>query len=195
MVNVFVANSPQPILSMIYYTYNGLLTCFLLAVEWNGFARSRKGLRVTTSRHGLQRSSYTLQLPESGRSRSWDSVLFCTGSARKASFSSASRWPTKEAATSRSAKQSPAPTPPLQSSAQSALALQCSALPLSPAGAHSARQRCPSSDPARPPSPPAATCPWSNRLQALPPPRPRTGIHTPPRTPIPPGTHTPISAT
>jgi hypothetical protein len=64
LANVFIANSPQPILSMIYYTYNGLLTCFLLAVEWNGFAGTRKGLRVTTAPRGSQRSSYTLQLPK-----------------------------------------------------------------------------------------------------------------------------------
>jgi hypothetical protein len=62
--NVFIANAPQPILSMIYYTYNGLLTCFLLGLEWNSFARNRKGLRVTSSPRGYQRSSYTLQLPK-----------------------------------------------------------------------------------------------------------------------------------
>jgi hypothetical protein len=62
--NVFIANAPQPILSMIYYTYNGLLTCFLLGLEWNSFARNRKGLRVTSSPRGYQRSSYSLQLPK-----------------------------------------------------------------------------------------------------------------------------------
>jgi hypothetical protein len=62
--NVFVANSPQPILSSIYYTYNGLFTCFLLGAEWNGFARDRKGLRISGSPRGAQRSSYTLQLPK-----------------------------------------------------------------------------------------------------------------------------------
>jgi hypothetical protein len=62
--NVLVANLPQPILSSIYYTYNGIFTCFMLGVEWNGFARVRKGLRVSHAPSGAQRSSYTLQLPK-----------------------------------------------------------------------------------------------------------------------------------
>jgi hypothetical protein len=64
LANVFVANSPQPILSSIYYTYNSLFTCFLLGAEWNGFAADRKGLRVSGSPRGAQRSSYSLQLPK-----------------------------------------------------------------------------------------------------------------------------------
>lgn len=62
LANVFVANSPQVILSFLYLNYNGLFTCMLLASEWSGFAHERKYLRVT-SPVGKQRSSYRLQLP------------------------------------------------------------------------------------------------------------------------------------
>jgi hypothetical protein len=61
--NVFVANSPQPILSTIYYTYNSLFTCFMLGSEWNGYGSVRKGLRVSGVPRGAQRTSYFLQLP------------------------------------------------------------------------------------------------------------------------------------
>jgi hypothetical protein len=61
--NVFIANSPQIILSMIYLTYNGLFTCFLLGVEWNSFASKRKGLRVSDIPVGEQQPSFFLQLP------------------------------------------------------------------------------------------------------------------------------------
>lgn len=59
---VLLANTPQVILSFLYLTYNGLFSCMLLMEEWNGFARERKPLRVT-SPTGIQRSSYWLQLP------------------------------------------------------------------------------------------------------------------------------------
>ena len=61
--NVLVANSPQVILSMIYYTYNSLFTCFLAGREWSSYAVQRKGLRVSKVPHGQQRSTYFLQLP------------------------------------------------------------------------------------------------------------------------------------
>ena len=57
LANVFVANSPQLILSFLYLNYNGLFTCMLLASEWSGFAHERKYLRVT-SPVGKKRSSY-----------------------------------------------------------------------------------------------------------------------------------------
>ena len=59
---VLVANSPQLLLSFLYFAYNGLWTCMLLAKEWTGYARERKPLRVT-SPVGRQRSTYRLQLP------------------------------------------------------------------------------------------------------------------------------------
>jgi hypothetical protein len=64
VLNALVANLPQPILSSIYYVYNGIFTCFMLGAEWNGYASNRKGLRVSSSPRGSQRTSYMLQLPK-----------------------------------------------------------------------------------------------------------------------------------
>src|ERR1700753_3703235 len=61
--NVFIANSPQLILSVIYFTYNSLFTCFLLGLEWNSYASSKKGLRVSNKPTGEQRGTHFLQLP------------------------------------------------------------------------------------------------------------------------------------
>ena len=63
VVNTLVANSPQIILSFIYFTYNGLFTAMLLSREWNDFSRERKGIRVSGLPRGHQRSSYFLHLP------------------------------------------------------------------------------------------------------------------------------------
>ena len=57
-----MANVPQLVLSLLYFAYNGLWTCILLVEEWIGYCSERKPLRVT-SRTGLQRSTYRLQLP------------------------------------------------------------------------------------------------------------------------------------
>lgn len=61
--NVLVANSPQVILSTIYYTYNSIFTAFLAGQEWSDYAVQRKGLRVSRVPSGQQRSTYFLQLP------------------------------------------------------------------------------------------------------------------------------------
>ena len=61
--NVFMANLPQLALSGIYFTYNGLFTCFLLGYEWSTYSTQRKGLRVSHRREGHQRATYFLQLP------------------------------------------------------------------------------------------------------------------------------------
>ncbi|KAL8901925.1 MAG: hypothetical protein Q9207_004966 [Kuettlingeria erythrocarpa] len=61
---VFVANSPQLLLSFLYLAYNDLFTCMLLSREWTGYAQYRKPLRVTRPR-GKQRSTYFLELPYS----------------------------------------------------------------------------------------------------------------------------------
>ncbi|KAF2683140.1 hypothetical protein K458DRAFT_390412 [Lentithecium fluviatile CBS 122367] len=61
--NIFVANSPQPILSFLYFSYNGLFTGMLLGQEWSTYANHRKGLRVSRNPAGSQRSTYFLQLP------------------------------------------------------------------------------------------------------------------------------------
>ena len=61
-LNILVANSPQPLLSFLFLTYNSLYTCMLLTQEWFSYAHKRKALRVTNPR-GNQRSTYRLQLP------------------------------------------------------------------------------------------------------------------------------------
>ena len=57
-----VANLPQILLSFLYFSYNGLYTCMLLAEEWGAYAHKRRYLRVTSPK-GRQRSTYRLQLP------------------------------------------------------------------------------------------------------------------------------------
>ena len=62
LLMVLVANSPQIILSFLYFSYNGIFTCMLLAKEWRTYGSKRNFLRVTTP-SGRQRSTYRLQLP------------------------------------------------------------------------------------------------------------------------------------
>lgn len=61
--NVFIANVAQPILSFMYFMYNGLFTAMCGALEWESFSRNRKGLRVSGAAIGHQRSTYFLALP------------------------------------------------------------------------------------------------------------------------------------
>jgi hypothetical protein len=61
--NVVLANCPQVAMSMLYFLYNGLFTSISLATEWDSYARHRKGLRVSSSPVGAQRTAYFLQLP------------------------------------------------------------------------------------------------------------------------------------
>jgi hypothetical protein len=63
IANVLLANIAQPILSSLYYAYNALFTTIMMGVEWNSFARERKGLRVSSKPKGARRGSYKLQLP------------------------------------------------------------------------------------------------------------------------------------
>jgi hypothetical protein len=63
LTNVIMANSPQVVLSILYFTYNGLFTSIALATEWDSYARHRKGLRVSSPPVGAQRTTYFLQLP------------------------------------------------------------------------------------------------------------------------------------
>ncbi|KAF1972724.1 hypothetical protein BU23DRAFT_534554 [Bimuria novae-zelandiae CBS 107.79] len=60
---VLLANIAQPILSFLYFSYNGLFTAMLLGYEWVSYAHQRKGLRVSRTPEGAQRSTYFLQLP------------------------------------------------------------------------------------------------------------------------------------
>lgn len=63
IANVVIANAAQPILSFIYFSYNGLFTSISTALEWETYADQRKGLRVSGTPHGEQRCTYFLQLP------------------------------------------------------------------------------------------------------------------------------------
>ncbi|XPT03930.1 hypothetical protein M3J09_013016 [Ascochyta lentis] len=58
-----IANTPQLMLSFIYFSINSLFTGMLSAYEWMSYAHKRKGLRVSDSPTGEQRSTYFLQLP------------------------------------------------------------------------------------------------------------------------------------
>ena len=62
ILTVLVANSPQIALSFLYFSYNGIFTCMLLAKEWRTYGSKGNFLRVTTPT-GRQRSTYRLQLP------------------------------------------------------------------------------------------------------------------------------------
>ena len=62
IATVLIANSPQILLSFLYFAMNGIFTCMLLAEEWSAYATKRKFLRVTSPTGG-QRSTYRLQLP------------------------------------------------------------------------------------------------------------------------------------
>ncbi|OJJ98412.1 hypothetical protein ASPACDRAFT_122206 [Aspergillus aculeatus ATCC 16872] len=58
---VLLANTPQIILSILYFLSNSLLTCMLVAEEWDQYALHRRPLRVSWPR-GQQQSSYYLSL-------------------------------------------------------------------------------------------------------------------------------------
>ena len=62
ILTIILANAPQALLSVLFFIYNGLLTCMLLAQELSEYAHKRKPLRVT-NRKGHQRSTYRLQIP------------------------------------------------------------------------------------------------------------------------------------
>jgi hypothetical protein len=60
---ILIANLAQPILSLLYFGYNGLFMAMLLGYEWVSYAHKRKSLRVSRPAEGAQRSTYFLQLP------------------------------------------------------------------------------------------------------------------------------------
>jgi hypothetical protein len=62
-INAMLANFPQVILSMLYFSYNALFTGFLLSYEWLSYAHKRKGLRMSRQPVGVQQTTYFLQLP------------------------------------------------------------------------------------------------------------------------------------
>ncbi|KAH8692562.1 hypothetical protein GQ44DRAFT_793138 [Phaeosphaeriaceae sp. PMI808] len=59
---VMLANLPQTIVSILYFSYNGIFSCMLANREWTGYAVKRASLRVTNPSPG-QRSTYFLSLP------------------------------------------------------------------------------------------------------------------------------------
>ncbi|OGM45657.1 hypothetical protein ABOM_005450 [Aspergillus bombycis] len=61
--NALIANTPQLLFSMIYFTFNAIFTAMTLAAEWSRYANHRKGLRVSGTPENAQRSSYFLSLP------------------------------------------------------------------------------------------------------------------------------------
>jgi hypothetical protein len=61
--NAVLANSPQVVLSLLYFSYNALFTAFLLSHEWTSYAHKQKGLRTSRQPVGAQRTTYFLQLP------------------------------------------------------------------------------------------------------------------------------------
>jgi hypothetical protein len=62
LLNAWLVNMPQILLSFSYLALNGICTSLSSAEEWNRLAITRKGLRVTRP-SGEQRSTYFLQLP------------------------------------------------------------------------------------------------------------------------------------
>ena len=57
-----LTSSYQLILSFLYFLFNGICTCMLLAKEWSEYAYERKTLRVSSPIE-KQRSTYFLRLP------------------------------------------------------------------------------------------------------------------------------------
>ena len=62
IASILLANTPQALLSFLFFIYNGLFSSMLLVEKWAGFAHERKVLRVSWP-IGRQRFSYWLQLP------------------------------------------------------------------------------------------------------------------------------------
>ncbi|KAJ6190749.1 hypothetical protein N7519_000770, partial [Penicillium mononematosum] len=63
VANTIIANAPQVVFSILYFSSNGIYTIMALANEWSYHALKRKGLRVSTLPRGSQRSTYFLSLP------------------------------------------------------------------------------------------------------------------------------------
>lgn len=59
---ILLANTPQILLTFLYFAYNNLYTSMLLAKEWSGYAIGPQALRVTAP-IGKQLSTYRLNLP------------------------------------------------------------------------------------------------------------------------------------
>ena len=59
-----IANTPQLVLTILYFTVNSLVTSMLLSREWRSYLTNRKSLRVSSPKQGSkQRTTYWLSLP------------------------------------------------------------------------------------------------------------------------------------
>ncbi|KAJ5153644.1 uncharacterized protein N7500_009083 [Penicillium coprophilum] len=63
LANTIIANLPQAVFSVLYFSSNAIYTIMALTNEWSYHAYKRKGLRVSTLPQGSQRSTYFLSLP------------------------------------------------------------------------------------------------------------------------------------
>lgn len=66
LANILLVNTPQIVLSLIYFTYNSQYTSICLITEWDRFSNRKeeaKSLRVSSTPEGAQRDTYFLQLP------------------------------------------------------------------------------------------------------------------------------------
>ncbi|OHF03303.1 hypothetical protein CORC01_01356 [Colletotrichum orchidophilum] len=65
LANILLVNTPQIVLSLIYFTYNAQYTSISLITEWDRYGNENesKSLRVSSTRKGSQRDTYFLQLP------------------------------------------------------------------------------------------------------------------------------------
>ncbi|KAH7417154.1 hypothetical protein BKA64DRAFT_701939 [Cadophora sp. MPI-SDFR-AT-0126] len=59
---VLLVNTPQLVVSMLYFLFNSTMTAYVQAAEWNAFSRSPQHLRVSKP-VGSQVSTYWLSLP------------------------------------------------------------------------------------------------------------------------------------
>jgi hypothetical protein len=62
ILNAWLANLPQVMLSLFYFSIHRICTSICFATEWNNYAIKRRGLRVK-SPEGGQRPTHFLQLP------------------------------------------------------------------------------------------------------------------------------------
>lgn len=63
MSNSFIANIGQLVFSLMYISYNRIFTIFSGALEWESYAENCKGLRVSGTPLGEQKSTHFLTLP------------------------------------------------------------------------------------------------------------------------------------
>lgn len=63
LFNAFLANAPQFVLSVSYFTINRICTAICIAREWDNYGHVRKGLRVSSLPRDQQRSAHFLNIP------------------------------------------------------------------------------------------------------------------------------------